>query len=209
MNILTLSDVQVPYLYSSQVKTLYSEVDLLVSCGDLPPEYLEYIVSSLNVPHYYVRGNHSQIIETPEGDRCEEPFVGSNLHRRAVNYRGLLLAGIEGSLRYRPGPFQYTQGEMWRFVLAFVPRLLYNRLRYGRFLDVFVTHASPWGIHDQPDLPHHGIRAFTWLVKVFQPQVHLHGHIHVYHPETVTESRVGRTRVLNAFGHRQVEISLP
>jgi uncharacterized protein len=209
MKILTLSDVQIPFLNSPQVKKVFSGADLIISCGDLPPHYLEYIVSALDVPHYFVRGNHAQEIEQEDGTRCPEPFSGANLHRRVVNFRGLLLAGVEGSLRYRKGPFQYSQYEMWKFVLELAPRLLLNRLRHGRALDVFVTHASPWGIHDQEDLPHQGIHAFVWLIKVFKPAYHFHGHIHVYHPDTVTESKVGETRVLNTYGYREIDVSFP
>ncbi|MGH3452683.1 MAG: metallophosphoesterase, partial [Haloechinothrix sp.] len=32
--------------------------DLVVSCGDLPFDYLEYLVTVLNVPLLYVPGNH-------------------------------------------------------------------------------------------------------------------------------------------------------
>jgi hypothetical protein len=119
-----------------------------------------------------------------------------------INFRGLLLAGVEGSLRYRPGPYQYSQGEMWWNVLTLVPGLLRNRAVYGRYLDVFVTHAPPKGIHDMPDLPHQGIDAFRWLLQVFKPDYHFHGHIHIYRPDTATETIVDGTRVINTFSFR-------
>ncbi len=119
---------------------------------------------------------------------------------------GLLFAGVAGSLWYSGGPFQYTQSQMWLNVFRLVPRLLINRLVHGRFLDVFITHASPQGIHDQPDLTHQGIRSFLWLNRVFKPRIHLHGHIHYYHPDTVTESLYENTRVINTFRYRVIEI---
>ena len=70
----------------------------------------------------------------------------------------MLLAGVEGCLKYNDGPFQYTQAEMWARVFLLIPGLLRNHLRRGRYLDVFVTHAPPAGIHDGDDLPHRGIR---------------------------------------------------
>ncbi len=123
-----------------------------------------------------------------------------------INYRGLLMAGIEGSLRYRNGPFQYSQEDMWINVFHLVPGLFFNRLRFGRFLDVFVSHSPPRGIHDQPDLPHQGIGAFRWLIRVFKPSTYFHGHIHVYRPDTETETRFGATRVINTFGYRVTEV---
>jgi Icc-related predicted phosphoesterase len=77
---------------------------------------------------------------------------------------------------------------------------------YGRFLDVFITHAPAQGIHDRADRPHQGIKAFRWLLRVFQPAHHIHGHIHIYRPDTATETRFGKTQVLNAFGYREFNI---
>jgi predicted phosphodiesterase len=58
MIILALSDEVVQVLYGANFRERYASADLIVSCGDLPPEYLEYVVSVLNVPLLYVPGNH-------------------------------------------------------------------------------------------------------------------------------------------------------
>jgi Icc-related predicted phosphoesterase len=79
---------------------------------------------------------------------------------------------------------------------------------YGRYLDLFVSHAPAWGIHDGPDFPHVGIKAFRWLIQTFKPQFHLHGHIHVYNPATVTETKLGNTTVLNTYGYKVIEVDL-
>jgi Icc-related predicted phosphoesterase len=65
-------------------------------------------------------------------------------------------------------------------VLGLIPALLWNKLLRGRYLDIFVTHSAPEKIQDDTDLPHRGIRAFRWLIKVFKPRLHLHGHVHLY-----------------------------
>jgi Icc-related predicted phosphoesterase len=95
---------------------------------------------------------------------------------------------------------------MWWHVFSLAPRLMVNRLLYGRYLDVFITHASPWGIHDQPDLPHQGIKAFRWFDRVFTPAYHFHGHIHVYRPDTSLETKFNHTWVINTFGYRLTHI---
>ncbi len=118
----------------------------------------------------------------------------------------MLLAGLEGSLVYNYGPAQYTQSEMWGLVWALVPQLMTNRIRYGRYLDVFVTHAPPAGIHDAPDPAHQGVKAFLWLDQVFRPRFHFHGHVHVYSPEMKTETRLGSTWVINTYGYKLSEI---
>ena len=209
MKVLSVSDVIVPIIYSSYVQEKYGHVDLVLACGDLPYYYQEFIISLLNRPLFFVRGNHDPIIEYGEGGNRTYPHGGIDLHRRVVRYKGLLLAGIEGSERYKQrGHFQYTQSEMWRHVFSLVPGFLYNRVRYGKFLDVFVTHASPWGIHDKSDRAHRGIKAFRWLLSVFQPRYHFHGHIHVYRPDTVTETIFNQTRVLNTYGSLETVLDL-
>jgi hypothetical protein len=71
---------------------------------------------------------------------------------------------------------------------------------YGRYLDIFISHAPPWGIHDQPDLPHQGIKAFRWLLETFRPRYHFHGHIHVYRQDVQTVSQYLSTTVINTYG---------
>jgi uncharacterized protein len=201
MKILSLSDVVLTRIYSLQVRAMFGDVDLVLGCGDLPYYYLEFIESMLDVPTYYVRGNHAEVVEYYEAGSRTHPRGTVDLHCKVINHNGLLLAGVEGSIRYRHGPFQYSQSEMWLNVLQLVPKLISNRLIYGRFLDIFVTHAPPWGIHDQPDLPHQGVKAFRWFLKVFQPAYHFHGHIHIYRPGTETHTHYLKTEVINTFGH--------
>jgi uncharacterized protein len=209
MKVLSLSDVVIARIYSTQIRTLYGDVELVLGCGDLPYYYLEYVVSALDVPVFFVRGNHAEVVEEGETGLFSNPHGAVDIHRKVIQYRGLLLAGVEGSLRYRKGNFQYTQEEMWWNIFSLVPFLLQNRLRYGRYLDVLVTHASPWGIHDQPDLPHQGIKAFRWFLRVFKPAYHFHGHIHIYRPDTVVETKYGDTMVINTFGLRVSEVEPP
>jgi len=210
MKILSVSDVELGIIYNPQIAERFYDVDLVVSCGDLPYYYLEYIISTLNVPLYHVRGNHASKVElTSMGDRTE-PWGAINLHRKVrQDDTGLLLAGLEGTIKYNLGPHQYSQAEMWMMVWKMTPALFFNKLRYGRYLDVFVSHAPPWKIHDMEDLPHQGVKAFRWLDHVFKPQVHLHGHIHVYRQDTVTQSQFENTLVMNTYGYREFYINVP
>lgn len=205
MNILAVSDIELGFIYNVQIAQRFRNVDLVISCGDLPYYYLEFIISMLDRPLYYVRGNHASKVEITTAGERSSPWGAIDLHRRHCRTpQGLLLAGMEGSLRYNYGPHQYSQAEMWMMVLGLVPGLLYNRLRYGRFLDIFVTHAPPWGIHDMDDLPHRGIKAFRWFLRAFRPAYHLHGHIHVYRNDTRIETRYTGTTVINCFGYREI-----
>jgi Icc-related predicted phosphoesterase len=203
MKILVVSDVVVDWIYSPRIRLLLSDTDLAIGCGDLPSYYLEFIISSLDIPLFHVNGNHS-IPQEKQSDRNSNGSI--DLHGRVMNQQGYTFAGVEGSLRYKNGLYQYSQFGMWLNIFMLVPSLLLNRIKYGRYLNVFVSHAPAWGIHDQSDLAHRGIKAFRWLLTQFQPDYHLHGHIHVYRPDIVTESKFGRTRVINAFGYRKIEL---
>jgi len=206
VQILSVSDRVSEVVYSPQVRRLFGEADLVLSCGDVPYYYVEYLVSALDVPVFYVRGNHAKLVEYGNAGQRTAPGGAVDLHRRVVVQDGLLLAGVEGSVRYSRGPFQYTQEQMWRHVWHLVPRLLVNRMLHGRFLDVFVTHAPAWGIHDMPDWPHQGIRAFRWLLETFKPAYHFHGHIHLYGPTARFRSKFGKTTVINTYGHRFLQL---
>jgi len=208
MRILAVSDEELPFIYSPQVSRRFQDIDLVIGCGDLPYYYLEYIISMLDVPLYFVRGNHASQVEFGVNGERHFPWGAVDLHRKAIrDESGLLLAGIEGSIRYNFGDHQYTQVEMWSMACLLSIQLMLNKMRYGRYLDILVTHAPPWKIHAMDDLPHYGIKAFNWLSRVFKPVYHLHGHIHVFRSDTITETQLGATRVINTYGYRELTLN--
>lgn len=204
--ILAISDRVEPMLERPEAREHLGPIDFVVSCGDLPYRYIEWVVDSLNVPGYFVRGNHEPVPETREPGQRSAPGGAADLHRRVRVERDVILAGIEGSLRYRPGPFQYSQREMWQHVWRLVPALMVQRISRGRYLDVFVTHAPVWGLDDRADRPHRGARAFRWLLRVFRPLLHLHGHVHMGSHRPEAAGRFAGTRVVNACGYRTVSL---
>jgi Icc-related predicted phosphoesterase len=211
MKILALSDQVVEQLYSPIVKERFGDVDLVVGCGDLPDYYLDYIVSMLNVPLALVPGNHDLPVPSPNTDQGSESSVDprgfANIDGTVVKERELLLAGLGGSIRYRPdGVHQYTQAEMTRRVLALAPRLYWNRIRHGRFLDILVTHAPPRGIHDAEDPAHVGFEAFNRFIARFRPRYLLHGHSHIYMRGTVATTQMGPTAIINVYPYRVIEV---
>ena len=58
MKILTISDEEMPQFYDFYREGMFDQYDLILSCGDLAPEYLEFLVTMTGVPLLYVRGNH-------------------------------------------------------------------------------------------------------------------------------------------------------
>ena len=93
-------------------------------------------------------------------------------------------------------------GEICRLA----PKLLMNRIRYGRYLDVLVAHSPPWGIHDQPIGPHQGFKSFLWFMRWFKPRYLLHGHIHLYRRNVVTESPFVATNVINVYPYKLMNL---
>ncbi len=209
MKILSISDKIVSFIYSPQVKLKYGHVDFVIACGDLPYYYQEYIVSTLDVPLFYVRGNHDPVKEYSETGAYTGPQGGTDLHRSVIHFKGVLFAGVEGCIRYNQrAVFMYSQRQMWQHVFGLIPRLWLNRLRYGRYLDVFVTHAPPKGIHDKSDLPHQGVNAFRWFIRVFKPKYHFHGHTHIYRPDEPRQTHFHETQVINAYQYFETDLDL-
>lgn len=211
MKVLFVSDKVVEHIYSPSIAQRYQDVKLVIGCGDLPYYYLEYIQSVLNVSLVYVHGNHDPEREyLSDGSMVSGPMGGVNLHNRTYKEHGLLIAGLEGSIRYREGLFQYSQHEMWLNVLFhMVPRFLMNKLRYGRYVDILVAHSPPYGIHNGDDRIHVGFNAFLWLMKVFKPRYLVHGHRHVYNPSEITETQYLDTCVLNIYPYKVMDIEVP
>jgi len=210
VKLLAVTDKIVDFIYSPSLVEKLGDVDLVLSCGDLPYYYLEYIISMLNVPLLYVHGNHDPPVEyAASGLESTGPGGGINVHGRLVRERGLSVLGLEGSIRYKPrGNYQYTDLEMWRLAWKVTPRLAFQRLTTGRTLDILLAHSPPYGIHNGRDRTHVGFQSFLWLMRRFKPRYMLHGHRHIYNPLEVTETQYEETTIINIYPYRVLEIDV-
>lgn len=203
-----MSDEVSSEVYSETIEERFGDVELVLSCGDLPYYYLEYIVSALNVPLLYVHGNHDRPLLTESGEEIPAPRGCIDLAGRIVQVKGLLIGGLEGSPRYSPSAgYQYTESGMKAQVRRMVPRLWYNRLTKGRAIDILVTHAPPYGIHDAADPPHCGFKAFLKFMERYRPRYLIHGHTH----PTMTDPRpmrYGDTEVIHVYGYKVLDIEV-
>ena len=208
MKILAVSDRVLDKLYSGTIRQTYTDVDLMIGCGDLPFYYLDFLTSAIDAPLVYVRGNHDEGPQyAVDGRVWRDVRGGVDIHGKVVARKGLILAGLQGSMRYKAhADYMYTEAEMRRVVAQLVPRLLWNRQRLGRALDVLVTHSPPFGIHDRTDLPHTGFKVFLSFLRLFRPRYHLHGHIHIYRQDEVRETRFEETTVVNVYPYKVLEI---
>ena len=80
-----------------------------------------------------------------------------------------------------------------------IPHLLYNKMRYGRYLDILITHAPPRGLGDGEDLCHRGFNCFLWFMEKFHPKYLLHGHVHLIDMNDQRIRRYKDTQVINVY----------
>jgi Icc-related predicted phosphoesterase len=205
VNILVLSDQVEERLYSLISAKYFEKIDIILGCGDIPYYYLENVLTLLNVPLYYVPGNHDP--EYSEQVPLSHAEGASNLDLRLAREKNFLIAGFGGSIRYRPdGINQYTQFEAFLRAYRLVPGLIWNRIHYGRFLDILITHSPPFGVHDEDTQAHQGLRALGWLIRFARPRYHFHGHTHFFRRNLApSETTVGITRVVNVFPYKVIE----
>ena len=196
VRILSVSDVIDPVLYPRVDNDRCGPIDLVLGCGDLPPEYLTHLAHAFDVPLFYVKGNHDIRFKANPPRGCR------NIHERVVRFGGLKFMGLEGSMWYNDGPYQYTEKQMARMIRRMRPVAWW---RGG--IDIVVTHAPPRGIHDGADLCHRGFECFRRLIQKFRPDYLIHGHIHRhFENEADRETRIGGTAVINTYGHSILEI---
>lgn len=190
MRILAVSDQSHLALYDYFDKERWKDIDLIVSCGDLDPKYLSFLVTVINVPLVYVPGNHDQRYRTEPPQGCD------SFDEKAEEVKGIRIAGLGGSLWYNGKPLQYTEKQMARRV----KKIIRKAKKLGG-LDLFLTHAPPRGIHDNSDRCHTGFVAFHTIIDEFHPKVFVHGHNHEVYSKEDRETVVDGVRVINAYGY--------
>jgi Icc-related predicted phosphoesterase len=195
VRLLAVSDEVEPQLLDERTVEAQGHVDLVIGCGDLPADYLDALATVYGAPLIFVRGNHD-----PPGRQGDYPRE-AEIDGRVVREKGLLIAGLEGSIRYSDGPHQYTERQMMGKVQALRLRL---RLRHP---DILITHGPPAGVNEGTDAPHHGLQAVRRAVEWMRPRLLLHGHVHPYGREVPREGQLGETRVINVVGHRLIELA--
>jgi Icc-related predicted phosphoesterase len=191
MKILTVSDRVEPVLTTEFDPERFARIDLILSCGDLPPEYLSFLADALHAPCFYVKGNHDIRYESKPPKGC------TDLHAKLVRFQGIRLLGLEGSRWYNGGPQQYSERDMKRIIWGLRPKLW-----IGKGLDIILTHAPPRHIHDEEDLCHRGFRSFRWLVEKYSPRYFIHGHTHALFTDPSERiTTVNQTKVINSYGY--------
>jgi len=207
MKILTVSDkVEKSFFKKYFLEEKCQGIHLILACGDLPSYYLEYLVNSLNVPLYYVPGNHDEQPYQPCSTK--EPFAKGciNIDQRVIVFKHLLIGGLAGALRYKKGKYLYTEAQMHRKIFSMTPRLLVNKIKFKRYIDILITHAPPFGINDEKDLAHRGFKEFLTFMKTYKPTYLIHGHTPRQGGEGRAMSYYDPTWVINTNPYRILDI---
>ena len=196
MKILFLADEESKLYWDYFRKEQFEGIDLIVSCGDLKPEYLTFLATMVPVPLLYVHGNHDDKYDRrpPEGCICIED--------RIYNFNGIRILGLGGSHRYKTGENQYTEAQMARRIAK-----MSLKIKFHHGFDILVTHSPAYGFHDGEDRCHRGFASFNRLIDTYHPKYFVHGHVHMnYSRKFPREDMVNETRVINAYQRYIIEI---
>ena len=197
MRILAIADVPCKALWDYFDQARLEGIDLILSAGDLPAAYLSFLVTFAHCPVIYVPGNHDDRYtqKPPEGCICVDDSI--------YVYEGVRILGLGGSMRYKPGTYQYTESEMKRRA----GKLRFKIMR-SRGFDILLTHAPVQGFDDQEDLPHHGFETFGTMLEKYHPSVMVHGHVHMNYGMNIPRESVhpSGTRIINAYERYVFEI---
>ena len=196
MKILLLADQAEPVLWEHLDRQKLEGVELILSCGDLPAEYLSFLTCFTEAPILYIHGNHDDryAVHPPEGCICIEDQI--------YTYGGVRILGLGGSMRYNKGVNQYTEQQMRRRV---------NRLRFKLWrsggIDILLTHAPAYQLGDEADLAHRGFETFLHVIDKYHPRFLVHGHVHQSYRHDFKRIRQhGDTQVINACGYYFLDI---
>ena len=216
MRILAISDERDPALTAARCREI--RPDLVVSCGNLEPAYVDFVASAANATIVFVPGNEDADLRRDPRPLLPAPvsfesmwgsyegsdsgrLPGTSLDGEIMSIAGVTLAGLGGSIRHEEGPNQYTERQMARRVKRLERRLLLRRKQ----LDVLIAHSPPSEIVSNNEDLYQGFACFTSLIEGRKPRLMLHGHVLSDVPEEV-DRQIGETRVVNVSPHRVIEL---
>lgn len=215
MKILCVADSKDERLLRPQTLESLKDVEFILSAGDLDLSYLDELYNCYNKSLYFVFGNHQlkyYLDFEGKGLFAKSNFMHKYTHLKSLEGRfvyknGVILFGLGGCMKYNKDTHQYSEGEMKWIIRKNWWKFLYNKLRYGRYVDILVTHAPPRGIHDDSsDVCHKGFKAFNAFIEKYKPKYHIHGHTHIYDLDMTRETKVNGTIVANAYKHIIIEL---
>ncbi len=186
MKILIVSDVISPLLYEHINVEKFSDIDLILSAGDLRSRYLTFLTTVLKKPLLYIHGNHDTHYDDqpPLGCICIEDIV--------YNFNGLKIAGLGGCREYRGGKHQYSERAMSK-------KIKKNKKAFKKGFDILLTHSPAFGLGDGEDHAHIGFKSFIKLLDDHKPKYMIHGHQHLNYKQQERIIQYNETTIINGF----------
>lgn len=196
MKILLVSDTESRYIWDHFNKEKFKDIELVISCGDLKASYLQFLVTMLAVPVYYVHGNHDKrYVQSP-------PLGCDSIDDNIVDFNGLKILGLGGSPEYRGGIFQYSEREMQKRY-----KRLSRKIKKAGGVDILVTHSPAFELGDGDDFAHVGFKTLRNILDEWTPTYHFHGHQHLnYGQKNERSLQYGPTLIVNAHDYHIIEI---
>ncbi|GHV07918.1 serine/threonine protein phosphatase [Clostridia bacterium] len=193
MKALLVADTESSYIWDHFDRDNFAGVECVLSCGDLSASYLEFIVTMLCVPVFYVPGNHDKryLEKPPGGCTC--------LDGQLATFNGLRILGFGGCRAPHSDTFQYTEWQMSR-------RVSKTRFKRRKGFDILLTHAPALGLGDGDDPFHQGFKCFRGLLDAHSPRYHIYAHQHKEYGFAPPPETYNATRLINAGGHRVIEL---
>ncbi len=198
MKILLVGDKESTYLWDYFDYEKFKDIDFIISTGDLKSSYLQFLVTMMNVPLYYVPGNHDKnYIQNPP-DGC------INCDSRLVRHDTLNLVGFGGSLEYNGGLFQYKEKEMHK---------KFNKLKSSIFfkggIDILFSHAPAFELNDGKDVCHQGFKTYVEIIEKYKPKYFIHGHQHLNYKIQNRVVKYQDTTIINTYEYFVLDYDNP
>ncbi|MDD5645447.1 MAG: metallophosphoesterase [bacterium] len=227
INILAVSDIESPTLQNILQKPseLRGKIDLLISCGDLRHDYLNFLADALNIELLYVLGNHDLYQKRSASQQHKtasygitpfypkKGFPGNNINGKIIQCDKCAITGFEGSRWYNGQGIQYYEKEMLSAVRKTVKKIhlrkIIGKISRRKRMPLFVaSHAPVQGIHDLDDQCHRGFSCFKKFIDKTQPVLWMHGHIH--QPSLIKNqiSAYKNTVIVNVCEYRFISVSM-
>ena len=226
MKILSVSDFEdkrLEHLIERKSRKLKG-IDYIFSCGDLPKRYLEYLTIALKKKLFFVVGNHcvadfyaKAFLSRVKTQRVRNGLWrrhnagGTDLHAHAERIDDYIVVGFGGTMKYNPGPFQFSEKQMSKLVKRTIKSVRLKHLAdfflfRKRKEVIVVSHAPVAEIHDRNDRCHNGFKCFRHFIRKTKPLMWIHGHIHPEGAENIRQAEYKGTLIVNTVPSKVIEI---
>jgi len=207
MKILCISDKISEIIYSNNLVKRFNDIDLILSCGDLPFHYYEFIMSTLNKPLYYVMGNHEPE-KLSKQKSVFDKFDTKNITGKIINFNGIIIGGLSNCKKLGiEAEFETTEMGQQFCIYKMLPKLWINKIFQKRYIDILISHSPPLDKNDDStDYYHSGFKAYTKFLDKYMPKYHIHGHIHLYDKNQNRIKQYKKTTIINAYEYYVLEI---